>query len=85
MALLAALLARPSTVDKVLELCEPVAGGWERAARRGLADPAIATVASKVVDLGCAELGTTGLPPETITEISEGVQSLLRGSRSHQS
>ncbi|MBE1577255.1 glutamate-cysteine ligase family protein [Amycolatopsis roodepoortensis] len=84
-ALLAALLARPSTVDKVLELCEPVAGGWERAARRGLADPAIATVASKVVDLGCAELGTTGLPPETITEISEGVQSLLRGSRSHQS
>ncbi|MFE5507925.1 glutamate-cysteine ligase family protein [Amycolatopsis japonica] len=84
-ALLAALLARPSTVDKVLELCEPVMGRWECAARFGLADRAIADVASKVVDLGCAELGTTGLPPETITEISEGVQSLVRGSRSHQS
>ncbi|OKK00662.1 glutamate-cysteine ligase family protein [Amycolatopsis sp. CB00013] len=84
-ALLAALLTRPSTADKVLELCEPVMGRWECAARFGLADRAIADVASKVVDLGCAELGTTGLPPETITEISEGVQSLVRGSRSHQS
>ncbi|RSM79593.1 ergothioneine biosynthesis glutamate--cysteine ligase EgtA [Amycolatopsis sp. WAC 01375] len=84
-ALLAALLARPSTVDRVLELCEPVTGRWECAARFGLADRAIAAVASEVVDLGCAELGMTGLPPETITEISEGVQSLVRGSRSHQS
>jgi glutamate--cysteine ligase len=84
-ALLSALLARPSTVDKVLELCEPVAGKWECAARFGLADRAIADVASEVVDLGCAELGTTGLPPEIITEISEGVQSLVHGSRSYQS
>ncbi len=84
-ALLTALLARPSTVDKVLELCAPVTGRWECAARFGLADRAIADVASEVVDLGCAELGTTGLPPETITEISEGVQSLVHGSRSSQS
>ncbi|AUI58724.1 glutamate-cysteine ligase family protein [Amycolatopsis sp. BJA-103] len=84
-ALLTALLARPSTVDKVLGLCEPVVGRWERAARFGLADRAIAAVASEVVDLGCAELGMTGLPPETISEISEGVQSLVHGSRSHQS
>ncbi|WP_414943660.1 glutamate-cysteine ligase family protein [Amycolatopsis sp. cmx-11-32] len=84
-ALLAALLARPSTVDKVLELCEPVMGRWECAARFGLSDRAIAGVASEVVDLGCAELGMTGLPPETITEISEGVQSLVHGSRSPQS
>ncbi len=84
-ALLTALLARPSTVDKVLGLCEPVVGRWECAARFGLADKVIATVASEVVDLGCAELGVTGLPPETISEISEGVQSLVHGSRSHQS
>ncbi len=84
-ALLTALLARPSTVDKVLELCEPVTGEWDRAARFGLADKAIADVASEVVDLGCAELGMTGLPPETITEISEGVQSLVHGSRSYRS
>lgn len=84
-ALLSALLARPSTVDKVRELCEPVAGKWECAARSGLADREIADVASEVVDLGCAELGTTRLSPETITEISEGVQSLVHGSRSYQS
>lgn len=84
-ALLSALLARPSTVDKVLSLCEPVADKWECAARFGLDDRAIADVASEVVDLGCAELGTTGLPPEIITEISEGVQSLVHGSRSYQS
>lgn len=84
-ALLTALLARPSTVDKVLELCEPVAGKWECAARSGLADRAIADVASEVVDLGCAELGATGLPPETITKIGEGVQALVHGSRSYQS
>ncbi|KAA9148912.1 ergothioneine biosynthesis glutamate--cysteine ligase EgtA, partial [Amycolatopsis acidicola] len=77
-ALLAALLARPSTVDKVLELCEPVADRWTDAARYGLADGGIAAVARKVVDLGCAELTRTGLPDKTINEISEGVQGLVR-------
>ncbi|HVV10622.1 glutamate-cysteine ligase family protein [Amycolatopsis sp.] len=77
-ALFTALLARPSTVDRVRELCEPVAGEWERAARLGLADGKIAAVARKVVDLGCAELSQTGLPGKTINEISEGVQGLVR-------
>lgn len=78
-ALLAALLARPSIVDKVRELCEPVAGRWERAAMVGLGDARLAAVAAKVVDLGCAELTRTGLPEATANEITEAVQALVRG------
>ena len=73
-ALVAALLARPSTVDKVRDVCEPVAHRWTDAARRGLADPAIAAAAATLADLGCAELAQTGLPAETVTKISESVQ-----------
>ncbi|WAL63359.1 ergothioneine biosynthesis glutamate--cysteine ligase EgtA [Amycolatopsis cynarae] len=77
-ALLSALLARPSTVDSVREICEPVADRWEEAARRGLADPALASAARRVVELGCAELGHTGLPPGRIGEIGESLQGLAR-------
>ncbi|NKQ52603.1 ergothioneine biosynthesis glutamate--cysteine ligase EgtA [Amycolatopsis sp. K13G38] len=77
-ALLAALLNRPSTVDKILEICEPVEGKWERAARAGLADASIASAARKVVDLGCAELAHMGLPAGTVAEISESAQGLVR-------
>jgi glutamate--cysteine ligase len=77
-ALLAALLDRPSTVDKVLEICAPVADRWECAARFGLDDDEIGAVARKIVDLGCAELSHTGLPGNTINEISESVQRLVR-------
>ena len=76
-----ALLAQPSTVDKVRELCEPVDGKWDCAARFGLADSEIAAVAAKVADLGCAELTRTGLPEHTINEISESVQGLLCAGR----
>ncbi|WP_410616895.1 glutamate-cysteine ligase family protein [Amycolatopsis sp. lyj-109] len=73
-ALVSALLARPATVDKVREICAPVAGRWTTAARRGLADPELAAVAAVLADLGCAELGATGLAEESISEISESVQ-----------
>ncbi|MGA6167621.1 glutamate-cysteine ligase family protein [Amycolatopsis magusensis] len=73
-ALLVALLARPSTVDRARELCEPVAGAWEAAASRGLADPAIAAAARAVADLGCAALGETGLAPPVIDRIAAAVQ-----------
>lgn len=73
-ALVAALLARPSTVDKVRELCAPVADAWATAARCGLADRELAAAAAALADLGCAELGETGLAADRITEISESVQ-----------
>ncbi|MDQ0381830.1 glutamate--cysteine ligase [Amycolatopsis thermophila] len=80
-ALLSALLDRPSTVDRVRELCAPVAGEWERAARAGMADARIAAVARAVADLGCAELVRTGLAEETVNQISEGVQRLAHAGR----
>ncbi|NYI92163.1 glutamate--cysteine ligase [Amycolatopsis endophytica] len=75
-ALLSALLDQPSTVDKVLEVCAPVADEWELAARAGVADPRLAAVAREVADLGCAALSGTDLTEETVNEISEGVQRL---------
>jgi glutamate--cysteine ligase len=81
-ALVAALLARPSTVDRVRELCAPVAGRWTTAARRGLADPELAAVAAALADLGCAELAATGLAEESITGISKSVQGRAYRSRS---
>jgi glutamate--cysteine ligase len=77
-ALFTALMGRPSTVDRLLEVCEPVTGRWECAARFGLNDPEIAAVARKVVDIGCAELGALDLAAETIAEITETVQKRVR-------
>ncbi|WP_026361490.1 glutamate-cysteine ligase family protein [Amycolatopsis nigrescens] len=80
-ALLTALLAERATVDRVLEICAPVAEHWEQAARCGLADPEIAAAARAVADLGCAELAGTSLPASTIDEITEGVQRLAHAGR----
>jgi glutamate--cysteine ligase len=80
-ALLAALLSDPSTVDEARRVCEPVAGAWREAARKGLGDPGIAAVAAKVADLGCAALPATGLPAATVDKISDGVQRLVRAGR----
>ena len=51
-ALLAALMARPSTIEKVLEVTERSAGRWFEAAREGLADPELGDTASRIVQLG---------------------------------
>ena len=51
-ALLAALMARPSTIEKVLEVTERSAGRWFEAAREGLADPVLGDTASQIVQLG---------------------------------
>jgi glutamate--cysteine ligase len=77
-ALLTALLARPSTVDSLLEVCEPVADRWECAAKFGLDDPEIAAAARKVIDLACAELGTVGLPREQLSQLTEAAQARVR-------
>jgi glutamate--cysteine ligase len=51
-ALLAALMARPSTVEEVLGLTEDCAGRWFQAARDGLADPVLREAARNIVQLG---------------------------------
>ncbi|MBK1782890.1 glutamate-cysteine ligase family protein [Prauserella cavernicola] len=77
-ALLTALLHRPSTVDKVLELCEPVAACWSEAACHGLADPRLLRAARAVADLGCAELTAFDLSADTIADIAYAVQRRVR-------
>jgi glutamate--cysteine ligase len=51
-ALLAALMARPSSIDRVLELTGASAGRWFEAARDGLGDPLLRAAARTVVQLG---------------------------------
>jgi glutamate--cysteine ligase len=51
-ALLAALMARPSTIDQVLDLTAASAHRWFEAARDGLADPVLGAGARSVVQLG---------------------------------
>ena len=51
-ALLAALMARPSTIDQVLCLTQACASRWFEAARDGLADPLLRETALKVAQLG---------------------------------
>jgi glutamate--cysteine ligase len=51
-ALLAALMARPSTIDQVLDLTEATAERWLEAARDGLAHPALRDAARAVAQLG---------------------------------
>jgi glutamate--cysteine ligase len=50
--LLAALMARSTTIDKVLELTEASADRWFEAARDGLADPVLLVTARRVAELG---------------------------------
>ncbi len=69
-ALLVALLQRPDTVDRVLEICAPVAGRWADAARCGLSDPDIAAAARRVVDLGSERLSDVDLPADTVTDVA---------------
>ena len=51
-ALLAALMARPATIDQVLELTEASRGLWFEAARDGLTDPVLGAAAHGLVQLG---------------------------------
>jgi glutamate--cysteine ligase len=68
-ALLAALLSTPRTVDAVLDACLPVGDRWLPAARDGLADRALATAAAAVLDVGARALPAMGLG----TDLTEAI------------
>jgi glutamate--cysteine ligase len=55
-ALLAALMARPSTIDQVLDITEASSWRWVEAARDGLADPVLAEAATRLARLGADSL-----------------------------
>lgn len=94
-AVLAALFARPATVDAARALTEPVSGAgapgaaartatggaWTAAARRGLADPALRRAATAVAELACGALDHTDLPPATRERVAGIVSRRLAGGR----
>ncbi|WP_345412516.1 ergothioneine biosynthesis glutamate--cysteine ligase EgtA [Pseudonocardia xishanensis] len=74
-AVLAALTARPETLDRVRELCEPVREHWLAACRLGLADPDLARAARAVFGLACAALPDLDPPPalaQRLVAVTEG-------------
>ncbi|MFC5007943.1 glutamate-cysteine ligase family protein [Dactylosporangium cerinum] len=68
-AVLTALVADEPTIDRVRELCAPVAGQWALAARLGMADPALAKAATAVRDLALDRLD---LPAALLQDVIEG-------------
>jgi glutamate--cysteine ligase len=72
-AVLAALMVDEASVDAVRDLCAPVEGRWEQAARLGLAQPDIAVAAKAVADLAGRQLSRTGLPQGVCDEVNEVV------------
>jgi glutamate--cysteine ligase len=60
-ALLSALMARPATIDQVLDVTERSAGLWVEAAREGLADPVLRNTARRLVQLGADSVDHLGL------------------------
>jgi glutamate--cysteine ligase len=76
-AVLAALFADESTVDRVRELCAPVAGRWLDAARHGLADAAIAAPARDVLDLALRRLDHTDLTNDLRKHVTERLEGEL--------
>lgn len=86
-AVLSALLADRPTAEAAIELAEPTAGRWFQAARRGLADPQLATTARAVFELASRRLEANGAPPWLRTMVADQLDgrwragSLLEGER----
>jgi len=83
-ALLAALMARPSTIDQALGLTEASAGRWLEAARDGLADPVLRSAARTVVQLGAESLDHLGLTAAQREQVLGELVVLAETSRSGQ-
>jgi glutamate--cysteine ligase len=76
-ATLAALLADPATLDEAVDRAAPGIDRWVPAARRGLADPGVATAARRVLGLACERLSDTDLPAATRHRVRDIVRRRL--------
>jgi len=72
-ALLAALMARRSTIEQVLDVTQAGAGRWFEAARDGLADPVLRQAAGRVVQLGADSLDHLDLTDAQRSQVLEDV------------
>ncbi len=73
--LVATLVDDPVAADQAAELCAPVAGRWQSAARRGLEDPLIASAVT-----ACAELAARR-SPAGLREEAECFAELIASGR----
>ncbi|MEP7192195.1 MAG: ergothioneine biosynthesis glutamate--cysteine ligase EgtA [Actinomycetota bacterium] len=78
-ALLAALMARPSTIDQVLDLTQASAPLWFEAARDGLAAPLLAAAAREVIQLGADCLDQVDLTATQHREVLDDLALRLAG------
>jgi glutamate--cysteine ligase len=76
-ALLAAVLGDDTALNLAREACEPVADRWGEAARYGMADPALARAAVRLLDVAGRALHRTDLPALTRNEIHRIVERRL--------
>ncbi|MBA3528862.1 MAG: ergothioneine biosynthesis glutamate--cysteine ligase EgtA [Propionibacteriaceae bacterium] len=77
---LACLMADRMAVDQALDVTEPIAGSWLKAAREGLRDPTVARTAQQVADLGLRAVERAHLDPTLTDEITDVVQHRLATS-----
>jgi glutamate--cysteine ligase len=79
-AVIAGLLGDDRALDAAREASEPVEGRWLDAARLGLADPALATAAARVLDVACGALDRTDLSPAARAAVTDIVGRRLTGA-----
>ncbi len=82
-AVLAALLADPGTVDTARDVCAPAVGRWVEAARYGLTDAVIAQTAPVALDLALRVLARDGLPGALQDEVADDIEQRFRRAWPH--
>jgi glutamate--cysteine ligase len=78
LAVLTALLADDATTDAAVALAAPSVGRWDAAARCGLADPVLASVAVGVFELACRRLAGTDAPAWLVRELESVTERRVR-------
>jgi glutamate--cysteine ligase len=79
-AMVAALFGGDETLDAAREACEPVEDRWLDAARLGLADPALAKAAARLLDVTARALHQTDLSAAAREAVTDLVDRRLRSA-----
>jgi glutamate--cysteine ligase len=82
-AVVTALLDDHEALDAARAACEPVEDRWLDAARSGLAEPALATAAARLLDVAARALGRTDLPAADRDAVLDIVDRRLNHGRPH--
>jgi glutamate--cysteine ligase len=80
-AVVAALLADDVTTDAARALAAPVGGAWRTAAEKGLRDPLVRAVATRLADLACRALDRIDLTDAARDHVAEIVSRRLAGGQ----